>query len=44
MSQLYQREKAKGNGINDNELEKIWDLKRKSDDNLQMLFEELYLD
>ncbi|APH16520.1 MULTISPECIES: hypothetical protein [Clostridium] len=37
-------EKAKENGINDNELEKIWDLKRKSDDNLQMLFEELYLD
>lgn len=37
-------EQAKNKGINDDELELIWNLKRKSDDNLQMFFEELYGD
>ncbi|HBJ1645843.1 TPA: hypothetical protein LA462_000296 [Clostridium botulinum] len=41
---LTLHEQAKNKGINDDELELIWNLKSKSDDNLQMLFEELYGD
>lgn len=34
-------DQAKNNSINDDVLEHIWELKRESDNNLQILFEEL---